>query len=117
MNGYKDDMVAYFNIGLDNQATRYTRAHFTIIDLLKDQGGLQKVAALIAFVLMKPFIFKRHDLQVFLDHVEKKNDESKENEFNYNQQYLSKSLRRKCPTEWYLFLYNIRKNMFCCLKK
>ena len=40
MNRNKDDLVVYFNIGLDNQATRYTRTHFTIIDLLKDQGGL-----------------------------------------------------------------------------
>ena len=36
MNKNKDDLITYFNIGLDNQATEYTRTHFTLIELLKD---------------------------------------------------------------------------------
>ena len=94
---------------MDNQATRYTRTHYTLIGVLKDFGGLQKVCALIALLLMKPFIFKKHDLQVFLDHIEKKNNENTNSNFSYNQNYLNKSLRRKCPTESYLYLHNFKK--------
>ena len=40
MNDFKDDMIIYFNILIENQATKYTRTYYTLIDLLKEQGGL-----------------------------------------------------------------------------
>ena len=105
MNKYKDDMVLYFNILIENQATKYTRRHFTLIDLLKEQGGLIKISVFIAAILMKPFIFKRHDLQVFQDHVEIHN----EREFNYNQEYFEKQFSRYIPTEFYLWMHDLQK--------
>ena len=36
LNGNKDDMVYYFNILMDIQATEYNRKHYTILDLFKD---------------------------------------------------------------------------------
>ena len=74
LNGNKDDMIYYFNILMDNQATLYSRKHYTVLDLLKEQGGLIKGFFLIAFILMKPFTFKTHALQVFKGHMLKKSE-------------------------------------------
>ena len=85
-NLYKDDLVWYFNLLMDNQATLYTRKHYTLIDIFEEQGGLIKQVTLIALLLMKPFIFKRHDLTVFQDHVEK----SDMKKFKYNEAKLER---------------------------
>ena len=36
MNEYKDDLVVVFNFVMDNQATFYTRKHYTLIDLFEE---------------------------------------------------------------------------------
>ena len=62
-----DEIVVTFAFILDNnnQATIYTRKHYTLIDLFEEQGGLIKQVTLIAILLMKPFTYKRHDFKVF----------------------------------------------------
>lgn len=106
MNGNKDDLIFYFNFIMDNTAHSYSRTHYTLIDLLKEQGGLIKQVALIAIVLMKPFTFKRHDLQIFEDHV-------KTHKKKHHEQNIKKDLGRfqnSClfPTEFYVFCYDIK---------
>ena len=54
MNKYKDDLVVYFNFIMDDKANHYLRSNYTLIDLLIDLGGLIKMLAIIALLLMKP---------------------------------------------------------------
>ena len=104
MNDFKDDMIIYFNILVENQATKYTRTHYTLIDLLKEQGGLQKMFALFAFILMRPFIFKQHDLKVFQDHVYKHDKDHKLDQSYVNDEFLRRNRKFYLPTEFYVYL-------------
>ena len=61
-NGYKDDMVAYFNILLDNVGTVYSSEHYTIIDLMEQQGGLMQCVVIVSMIIARPFNYKRHEL-------------------------------------------------------
>ena len=106
MNGYKDDLIVYFNFVMDNQATQYRRKHYSFIDLLKESGGLVKQIAIIAVLLLKPFTYKRHELEVFQDHVEKHDTQ----QFTENQKVLRKFDKNIFPTEFFIYLTD-RKNM------
>ena len=67
-NGNKDDLVIYFNILLNNKATLYTGQHYTLIDIMEQQGGLTECLIIAIVVLSRPFLFKRHELKLFCDH-------------------------------------------------
>ena len=69
-------------------------------------GGLMKTFALIALILMVPFTYKRHDLQVFTNHVLKHN--SKHFEYN-NSKSLKEYLNSKMPMEFYVFIHQIKR--------
>ena len=71
MNGLKDDLVFYLNIIMDNQGTVYSRERYTLIDLMEQQGGLTQCTFIFAFLLVAPFTYKRHELQIFIDHENK----------------------------------------------
>ena len=102
---------------MDNQATLYTRKHYTLIDIFEEQGGLIKQVTLIALLLMKPFIFKRHDLTVFQDHVEK----SDMKKFKYNEAKLERIQKSFFPAELYVFMCyaerEIKQLLSQCWKK
>ena len=74
-NGHKDDLVAYFNILLDNVGTVYSSEHYTIIDLMEQQGGLMQCVVIISLIIVRPFNYKRHELQIFQDFENKFNNE------------------------------------------
>ena len=99
MNNYKDDMVLYFNFVLDNKATMFTRKHYTLINLFEEQGGLIKQFALIAILLMKPFVFKRHDFKVF-------DDITTTHEYT-DPEFLKKLKKHILPVEFYIFISDV----------
>ena len=68
MNKNKDDLVVYFNFLLADSGTIYTRTCFNLIDLCREQGGIMKTLSIIAIVVLIPFRFKRHELNVFFDY-------------------------------------------------
>ena len=51
-NGHKDDLVVYFNILLDKVGTVYSSEHYTIIDLMEQQGGLMQCVVIIALIII-----------------------------------------------------------------
>ena len=106
MNGNKDDLIVYFNFVMDNQAVQYRRKHYSFLDLLKESGGLIKQIAIFAVLILKPFTFKRHELEVFQDHVEKHDKK----QFDENQKVLRKYDHNVLPTEFFIYL-NERKKM------
>lgn len=76
MNMYKDDLVLYWNFVNDNKGTIYSRKHYTLIDLWLDIGGVTNILFLLAFFVLKPFIYKRNELAAFKDQVKNKKAES-----------------------------------------
>ena len=71
MNGYKDDMVYYYNILLSPKATQYVGTHATLIDIMEKQGGMMQCMMFLALILVSPFSYKRHELQIFCDYENK----------------------------------------------
>ena len=47
------------------------KKHFTLADLLEQAGGLLSILTKFLVVVMIPFTFKGHELDLFEDHVEK----------------------------------------------
>ena len=68
MNGFQDDLVFYLNVVLDSQGTMYSRQHYTLIDVLEQQGGITQCFLTLAIILMFPFTFKRHELSVVFNY-------------------------------------------------
>ena len=85
-NGNKDDLVIYFNILLNNKATLYYGKHYTLIDIMEQQGGLTQCLMIIILIFSRPFLFKRHEITMFCDH---------ENQFEEDQTSQVKSFVRK----------------------
>ena len=114
-NGNRDDLVIYFNILLNNKATLYYGKHYTLIDIMEQQGGLTQCLMIIILLFSRPFLFKRHEITIFCDH---------ENQFEAEQTTDEKSYVRKIqdsiiPIEMRVFFYYIYRyfGALCCCKK
>ena len=106
----QDEMIFYLNIVMDSEGTMYTRQHYTLIDLLEQQGGITQCFFILAIILVYPFSFRRHELQVILNHEK---DESGDYTFEHDlrDSFLAKLHRRRLPVEFYAFIHSVKRMM------
>ena len=119
MNGYKDDMVYYYNILLSPKATAYFGTHATLMDIMEKQGGMMQCMLVLAMILASPFSYKRHELQIFCDYEEKFVSHSCKKHHQKNT-YVEKIQSSWIPIELRLYAYEIKKyieGLLCCCKK
>ena len=104
MNEYKDDLVYYLNIVMDSQGNMYSRQHYTLIDLLEQQGGVTQCIMILALLIVYPFNYKRHELKVFYDYEKKM-----EKDAELDNSFLENLKKSQVPIECLVFIEAVKK--------
>lgn len=70
-------MIRYWNFYLSREQNAYYRVRYTVMMVIGEVGGVMSVAGSILFYILKPFYYKRNELQVMLE-LEKKRTQRQE---------------------------------------